>query len=121
MWFLIFLYFLASRITKHHQILHTPTWPIYPRFDRTKKFLRGAAFDPQLIYKTWLRLPFDQIFSPFLIGNVRKLAEKTILLIFVAFAPSRFSRSKFEQATQPFHAESGHTQATYASKIWLKK
>ena len=119
MWFLVFRYFLASRITKHHKILHTATWAIYLKFDRPEKFLRGAAFDPQLIYKTWLKPPFDQIFSPFLIKNVRKLSEKIILLIFVLFGHSRFSKSKFEQATQPFHAESGHKQATYASKIWF--
>ena len=51
----------------------------------------------------------------------RQKTVKTILLIFVDFAPSRFSRNKFEQATQPFHAESGHTQAAYASKIWFQK
>ena len=77
MWFLVFRYFLASRITKHHKILHTATWPIYLKFDRHEKFLRGTAFDPQLIYKTWLRPPFDQSFSPFLIRNVRKLSEKS--------------------------------------------
>ena len=115
------VYFHASKITKHHQILHIATSSIYQKFDRTEKFLCGAAFDLQLIYKILSRPPFDQIFSPFLIGNVKKLSVKTTLLIFVDFAPSRFSRNKFEQATQPFHAESGHTQATYASKIWFQK
>ena len=121
MWFLVFLYFLAFQFTKHHQILHTATWLIYLKFDRLEKFLRGAAFDPKLIYKTWLRPSFDQIFSTFLIGNVKKLSVKTILNIFVDFAPSRLSISKFELATQEFHAVSGHIQATYASKIWFQK
>ena len=92
MWFLAFLYFLGSRITKHYQILHTATWPIYLKFDRPEKFLRGAAFDPQLIYKTWLRPPFDQIFTPFLIGNVRKPFVKTILIEFLLISRLRGSR-----------------------------
>ena len=91
MWFLVFLYFLASKISKHHQILHTATWPIYLKFDRLEKFLRGSAFDPQLIYKSWLRPPFDQIFSPFLIGNVGKLSVKSVCRFFSILRP-RVSR-----------------------------
>ena len=75
MWFLVFLYFVASKITKHHQILDTATWPIYLKFDRLEEFLRGAAFDPQLIYKSWLRPPFDQIFSPEVISNFKKVPQ----------------------------------------------
>ena len=90
MWFLVFRYFLASRITKHHKILHTATWPIYLKFDRHEKFLRGTAFDPQLIYKTWLRPPSDQIFSPFFYQKCQKTVWKIILFIFVDFMPSRF-------------------------------
>ena len=92
MWFLVFLYLLDSRIMKHHRIWHTATWPIYLKFHRLEKFLRGAVFDRQLIYKTWLRPPFDQIFTPFLIRNVRKPFVKTILIEFLLISRLRGSR-----------------------------
>ena len=108
MWFLAFLYFLGSRITKHYQILHTATWPIYLKC--TKMWLFCPAELVMRVFQPMEKGTEKQMYgTDFWISSRGQLRNRTKLKIIGFSKTARWNSLKINGRSQfliYFHLQS---------------